>query len=449
MKRKRHTTDAPWVCYREHETRRNGPRPERYWMLRHSVDGRQVEEGVGWENAGATFEEACDYAKQLRENKRSGKGPRTLKELREDAEIQRHERAEARKAKRLADMQAEITLDVASDRFLKWSRNNKKTFSDDERNLDLHIRPHIVDKGVRLGAMRLAEISPEVVNGLKNALERKKPLRGNRATLSPATVIHVIGLLREVFNYAAATAIDPSVPDVPIFSGTNPAMFTKFTLGTKLPKVRNTAKRVLFPDEIKRYLVAAWTYSKDQHDADVIAWDTGMRLGEIVRLRGEYVRIKGRTIYVMTPEGETDSKSGETRLVQFTDASLPVILRRMAKAAGPWLFPASRRTNATPYRNTDSVTRGFARVAAKVGLNKDINDQRLRATFKTWRATYAVRMLAAGMDLRTLQLQLGHADISTTSSRYLPLVEAYQREAVARAAERAKVLQFTRQGDAP
>ncbi len=449
MKRKRYTTDAPWVCYREHETRRNGPRPERYWMLRHSVDGRQVEEGVGWESAGASFHEACDYAKQLRENKKSGNGPRTLRELREDAEIQRHDRTEARKAKRMADMQREITLDVTADRFLKWARANKKTWSDDKRNLELHIRPHVTDKGVRLGAMRLAEISPEIVNGLKNALERKKPLRGSRATLSPATVLHVLGLLREVYNFAAATAVDPSVPDAPLFSGANPAVFNKFTIGATLPKVRNTAKRVLLPDEIERYLAAAWTYSKDQHDADVIAWDTGMRLGEIVRLRAEYVRLKGRTIYVMTPEGETDSKSGETRLVQFTEACLPVLLRRMAKAAGPWLFPAGRRTTSTPYRNSDSVTRGFSRVAAQVGLNDGVHDPRLKATFKTWRATYAVRMLAAGMDLRTLQLQLGHADISITSSRYLPLVEAYQREAVARAAERAKVLHFTRQGDAP
>jgi site-specific recombinase XerD len=101
-----------------------------------------------------------------------------------------------------------------------------------------------------------------------------------------------------------------------------------------------------------------------------------------------------------------------------------------------WLFSGN---GVDGHRTAASVSRQFTRIADAIGLNTGINDNRLRATFHTLRSTYAVRMLIGGMDLENLRLQLGHRDIGTTSKNYLPLVESFRVESVARAHENGSI----------
>src|SRR5271155_1011042 len=91
-------TVAPGIRARRHPKRRHGAGFDRYLSLRFSVDGRQVEEALGWTSEGWTIELAQEKLSELRKAKRTGQGPTTLREM---AATQR--KAEQRKAEEEAD----------------------------------------------------------------------------------------------------------------------------------------------------------------------------------------------------------------------------------------------------------------------------------------------------------------------------------------------------------
>src|SRR5215831_4589294 len=97
MKATNWITAAAGVRYRKHPIRKHGARLDRYFTLRFSVGGRQVEEALGWASEGWTVERAQETLSELRKAKRTGDGPRTLRE-----------QADARRAaeRRAADEQA-------------------------------------------------------------------------------------------------------------------------------------------------------------------------------------------------------------------------------------------------------------------------------------------------------------------------------------------------------
>jgi hypothetical protein len=83
------------IRYREHPIRKRGIKPDRYFVLRFSVDGVKHQEALGWASEGVTLEKARIALAQLKEAKRTGNGPRTLNEQREQAEAARKAREEA------------------------------------------------------------------------------------------------------------------------------------------------------------------------------------------------------------------------------------------------------------------------------------------------------------------------------------------------------------------
>src|SRR5689334_24233335 len=89
-------TVAPGIRSREHRSRKHGVRLDRYFTLRFSVEGRQVEEKLGWASEGWTVARAQEELGRLREAHRTGKGPATLKARRD---LEREAERQAREAK--------------------------------------------------------------------------------------------------------------------------------------------------------------------------------------------------------------------------------------------------------------------------------------------------------------------------------------------------------------
>jgi len=95
----------PGVRWREHETRRNGPRPARYYTIRFMVDGKSIEERLGWDDETEwtevkAFAELC----RLKENAKSGKGPASRGEERLRAKEENRRKAmEEEKQKTLGE----------------------------------------------------------------------------------------------------------------------------------------------------------------------------------------------------------------------------------------------------------------------------------------------------------------------------------------------------------
>lgn len=44
---------AKGIRYREHETRKHGKRPDRYWCIQYKLNGKTINEAVGWWSEGA------------------------------------------------------------------------------------------------------------------------------------------------------------------------------------------------------------------------------------------------------------------------------------------------------------------------------------------------------------------------------------------------------------
>src|SRR3981081_1093029 len=93
-------TITPGIRARDHATRRHGVRLDRYFTLRFSVDGHQVEEALGWASEGWTLARVQEELGKLREAKRTGEGPATLRERSQAMRLSERKKAEAEDRRR-------------------------------------------------------------------------------------------------------------------------------------------------------------------------------------------------------------------------------------------------------------------------------------------------------------------------------------------------------------
>jgi len=127
---------------------------------------------------------------------------------------------------------------------------------------------------------------------------------------------------------------------------------------------------------------------------------TGVRVSELCQLQGTDIDSQRMVIHVRQGKGKRD------RFVMLSPDLLP-LLRRYWKLyqLKSWLFPG--------YRVTEPITRmGVAHICRQAGrtakLTKAIYPHLLRHSFAT-------HLLEAGVDLRRIQLLLGHASLRSTS----------------------------------
>jgi integrase/recombinase XerD len=158
---------------------------------------------------------------------------------------------------------------------------------------------------------------------------------------------------------------------------------------------------VLSQDEVARFLAAV---DNLKHRVVLtVCYATGLRISEAVRLTPAAIDSERMVIRVEQGKGRKD------RYVMLPPRLLD-LLRDYWKRTHPgaWLFPGNR-----PDRPMSplSVNRTCREVRLRCGIGKPVGPHSLRHAF-------AVHLLEAGTDLRTIQLLLGHRNLSTTA-RYL------------------------------
>jgi integrase/recombinase XerD len=134
-----------------------------------------------------------------------------------------------------------------------------------------------------------------------------------------------------------------------------------------------------------------------------VCYATGLRISEAVRLTADAIDSRRMVIRVEQGKGRKD------RYVMLPPRLLE-LLRDYWKRTRPgaWLFPGDR-----PDRPVCPLTINHTcrEVRSQCGIGKPVAPHALRHAF-------AVHLLEAGTDLRTIQLLLGHRNLSTTA-RYL------------------------------
>jgi integrase/recombinase XerD len=155
---------------------------------------------------------------------------------------------------------------------------------------------------------------------------------------------------------------------------------------------------VLSPREVHRFLS---TLTNPKHRAlFMVAYATGLRVRELAHLEVRDIDSDRMVIHVRRGKGSKD------RFVPLSTKLLDE-LRTYWKIARPrpYLFPGAQ-----PHRpiTTGSIRGTCRRTARRTGLNK-------RVTPHTFRHSFATHLLEAGVDLRTIQMILGHGTLRTTS----------------------------------
>src|SRR4029434_2746410 len=163
------------------------------------------------------------------------------------------------------------------------------------------------------------------------------------------------------------------------------------------PKKPKTLPVILSRDEVQALLLAPRHLKHRTILAPLYA--TGLRVSELCQLQGTDIDSKRMVIQVRQGKGKRD------RLVMLSPNLLP-LLRRDWKLyqLKSWLFPGPRIT--------EPITRaGVAHICSQASdgtkLTTVIYPHLLRHSFAT-------HLLEAGVDLRRIQLLLGHASLRST-----------------------------------
>jgi site-specific recombinase XerD len=186
----------------------------------------------------------------------------------------------------------------------------------------------------------------------------------------------------------------------------------------KLPCARDRRRlpTVLSADELRRLFEVVAHHPR--HKALLMTlYGAGLRISEALTLKPADIDGRRMLIHVRGGKGNKD------RMVKLS-TQLLAALRDAWRARpkgdpGTWLFPQVGH----PDRAMESGTaqRTVSRAARRAGIAK-------RITPHTLRHSYATHLLDAGVDLRTIQLLLGHTNLKTTSL-YMHVSQARLRAA--------------------
>jgi site-specific recombinase XerD len=165
------------------------------------------------------------------------------------------------------------------------------------------------------------------------------------------------------------------------------------------PKRRKSLPTVLSRREVESLIEAV------RHPSSraliMLLYSSGLRVGEVVRLRPEDIDRDRRLVRVRAGKGRKD------RYTLLSHRALEAVNRHLLfqnRAGERWLFPGPRKGR---HVSTRSVQKMVARARLRAGIKK-------RVTPHTLRHSFATHLLEAGTDLRYIQELLGHSSSRTT-----------------------------------
>lgn len=172
------------------------------------------------------------------------------------------------------------------------------------------------------------------------------------------------------------------------------------TVADRIGRAREprTLPVVLSPEEVMRFLAAVPVVRN--RIALTTAYATGLRVSEVAALK--VANIDSARMVLRIEQG----KGARDRYVTLSPQLLS-ILRAYWRAERPatWLFPG--RQTGMPVA-VDTLQEACRLARQRAGLAKP-------ATMHTLRHSFATHLLEAGIDLRIIQVLLGHRRISTTA----------------------------------
>ncbi|MGA2466432.1 MAG: site-specific integrase [Thermodesulfobacteriota bacterium] len=359
-----HSTEFEGVRYRKHPTRKHGIVNDRYFAIRYRVDGRRIEEALGWASKGWTAQKAALQLAELQEAYRKGTGePVTLRGKREVARTERE-----RQEKEGIIFEAYFLNTFVPQAEIERPRETKEKKS----HFNHWIKPVI-------GSLPFNEIGILEIEKIKTDL-----LAAGR---SPRTVEYVFSTIRTVWNHAKERGV---------ISEDSP------TKKVKLDRFDNKRARYFTHDEANRFLIELKKRNGSHWEMAMISLHCGLRFGEIASLRQGDIDIRRKIISIR------DSKGGFSRFGRMTDEVSRIF---------PKVEPGMREKLVFADPDGKRIKRPskiFTAVIDGLGLNQGVTDVRQKLTFHSLRHTYGSWMVDRGVPLYDVKQLLGHSTIELT-----------------------------------
>ena len=376
---------AQGIRYRLHPTRKHGKQPDRYYVIRYTVDGQKKQEALGWLSEGWTLDEVQKQLSVLKSGLKTGEGPQTLADKRRAAT----EKRKADEARQAAEQSRLVSVSEYFEQYyLPFAKRTKMPQSWDK---EVSHFTHWINPA--LGHFPVAEISFQQWEVLLKMLDN--------GTLAPRTRQYIAGTMRRILRHASERGFDIKIP-------------TDRQLGVAAKD--NRRLRVLTPKESEDILtelekrnIYAWRVTK-------FAMLTGCRAGEAFSLRWRDVSMEEKQLCF------ADTKNKDDRFIPLSPAVIDLLSGFGPGRPGALVFP---RPGGSKYAETPETYRA---VVKSLGLN-DGHGRRDRVCFHTIRHTVATQ-LARSLDVRSLMDIMGWREISM-AARYIHSNEDTKRAAMA------------------
>jgi integrase len=366
-----HKTSYKGVRFREHETRRHGMQLDRYFSIRYQHNGKQREEGLGWQSEGWTAKKASFERAALQKAKTLGEGPASLEEKRE---IEKQRREKERQEKARLEKEGLTFGQFFTETYYPIAKTSKKreSYIKENEHFNTWLSPVI-------GNIPLSQLTHFHIEKLKKKMQD--------AGKAPRMVQYVFATMRQAWNMARKAGI--------VFNESP-------TKQVKVPKIDNRRMRFLSQEEAEALLKELLLWNTTVYNMAVLSLHTGMRAGEIFNLKWGCIDIDRGIINILDPKGNV------THSAYMTDQVKALFKKLRRKGPEDFIFTDKEGNKFKEIPST------FRTVVNKLGFNNGITDQRRKICFHSLRHSYASWLVEAGTDLYTVKELLGHCNITMT-----------------------------------
>jgi site-specific recombinase XerD len=250
--------------------------------------------------------------------------------------------------------------------------------------------------------MTMRKLSPKTQAGYLRAVIKFTLFFGRSPDLASSEDLRTFQL-QQVQQGVSSTTINATITGLKFFFGIT---LERPSALKRMSRVRQPQKlpQVLSVDEVARLLASS---RNPKHRAALaVAYGAGLRASEVVHLKSADIDSERMIVRVMQGKGRRDRYA-------MLSPSLLELLRvwwRHGHATGKmlpggWLFPGINPVNPLSTRQLNHVCHLAARTA---GIDK-------RISMHTLRHSFATHLLENKVDIRVIQVLLGHRKLDTTA----------------------------------
>jgi len=278
-------------------------------------------------------------------------------------------------------------LTVVWEEYLSWAKINKKTWKADQYNYGNHIEPIFSGK-------KLDQIMPYEIENMLSAMKKTNSHRGK--VYSDATRKHILVLLSRLYSFAEQWSM---------YEGKNPCK--RITA----PKLNNEITEHLTDDQLS-ILIDTLDSWPNRMSACIVKFllYTGMRRGEVFRLKLKDIDLDKKTVTIHDPKGKKNA------ILPLSDGAMQVLNEVPREYDVDWIFYGKDGGQRTDFKGP------WKRIRKAAKLPESFRLHGLRHHF-------ASQLVSSGVDLYTVGTLLTHKS-SAMTRRYAHLSDKALRAAV-------------------